>query len=149
MKKSQKIRKNAKIKNNVIIVYQGRRGHLPFAACQLHLNQQIGSRHDLYAEGVPVPLSVVGIDPDGNTVCSLACGKHSDIYSRAIEGMAEIFDLDVELINVDQSLERNYSAGSNYLKHMAVRFCPQLCKDEWIKEELRSVVKLNITGDGR
>lgn len=88
-----------------------------------------------------MPLSVIGIDTEGNTVCSLVCGKHSDIYSRAIEGMAEIFDLNVKLINVDQSLERNYPAG-NYLKHMAVRFCPQLCKDEWVKEELRSVVKL-------
>ena len=96
-----------------------------------------------------MPLSVVGIDAEGNTVCSLVCGKHSDIYSRAIEGMSEIFGLNVKLINVDQFIERNYPAGSNFLKHMAVRFCPQLCKGEWVKEELRSIVKLNITGDGR
>lgn len=149
MKESQKILRNAKIKNNVIIVYQGRQGHLPLAACQMHLNQQPGSLPGLDAQGVPVPLSVVGIDAAGNTICSLVCGKHSDIYSRAIEGMAEIFDLNVELINVDQLIERNYPAGSNYLKHMAVRFCPQLCKNEWVTEELRSIVKLNTTGDGR
>lgn len=125
----------------MIIVYQGRQGYLPLAACKIHLNQPFEPIQDLGAKAA-LPLAVVGIDQEGNTICSLVSGKHSDIYNRAIEGIAEIFGLEVELVNVDLSVEHSHFAGSgNYLRHMAVRYCPQLCKNEWITAAVRSVVK--------
>lgn len=125
----------------MIIVYQGRQSYLPLAACKMHLNQPIESIRDLQDKAA-LPLAVVGIDQEGNTICLLVSGKYSDIYNRAIEGIAEIFGLEVELLNVDLSIERSHFAGSgNYLKHMAVRYCPLLCKNEWITAEVRSAVK--------
>lgn len=125
----------------MIIVYQGRQSYLPLAACKMHLNQPLESIRDS-GDKAAVPLAVVGIDQEGNTVCSLVSGKYGDIYNRAIEGIAEIFGLEVELVNVDHSLERSHFTGSrNYLRHMAIRYCPQLCKNEWITAAIRSAIK--------
>lgn len=135
----------------MIIVYQGGQDFLPLAACYLHLDLHFKSSSLTEARWSAKPLSVIGIDKKGNTVCSLVCGKHSDIYSRAIQGVSEIFNLEVELINVDQLVAANRPKGSvNYLKFMAMRFCfcPQLF-NSWFIEDLRSIMQQHgrVKGD--
>lgn len=126
----------------MIIIYQGGQDFLPLAACCLHLDLHFKSCSLTEARWSAKPLSVIGIDNKGNTVCLLVCGKHSDIYSRAIQGMSEIFNLEVELINVDQLVAVNRPKGgvNNYLKFMAMRFCPQLFSS-WFIEDLRFIMQ--------
>ncbi|SDF26008.1 hypothetical protein [Sporolituus thermophilus] len=88
----------------MIIIYHGRRQLLPLVACYLHLGreQDVGLilRRAKLQQNIQ-PFTIIGTDSNGNIVCCLAYGSYGGIYCRAVQGIAQIFSVDIKLINVD------------------------------------------------
>lgn len=88
----------------MIIIYHGQRQLLPLAACYLHLGreQDVGLIFRCAKlQQNNQPFTIIGTDSNGNIVCCLAYGHYGGVYCRALQGIAQIFSVDIELIDVD------------------------------------------------
>ena len=110
-----------------IVIYQSCHFHLPLAASHLHFLPQDGrkSQSDIDLWRRPATLfSVIGIDKNNRVVCTLATGRYNRLYQHSIAGLARIFDLRVELVDLDSLTGNAWPRLSlPYIKMLLGRFC--------------------------
>ena len=108
------------------VIYQSCCFHLPLAASHLHFLRQEGrelSDIDLWRRPATI-FSVMGIDKDDRVVCALVTGRYNRLYQQAIAGLARIFDLRVELVDLDSLTANAWPRLSlPYIKMLLGRFC--------------------------
>ena len=137
-KTDKKIHPKKTSKNNVIIIYQGGRSYLPLAVCHLHFHKDVAipppPSVDWWHRD-QLPLSVIGIDRYGNMVCALVTGRYGAVYQRAIEGIADIFDIEVTVIDIDKLVFNSLPIMSLlYLKLALSRAFPRYCGSAFIND---------------
>lgn len=92
----------------MLIIYKGSRPLFPLLACDIHLEKQSEATETialLYKsdwDWRSEPMKIVGIDNLGHKICCLVHGKYGEMYDRALSGIADIFQLDRRIIDVDQ-----------------------------------------------
>lgn len=130
----------------MIIIYHGKGGYLPQIACQIHL-----SRHGRIANNQPEAIGLsgmsatflsAGVDTSGNIVCCLVTGATSDIYRRAIQGIGQIFQVDIILVDVDRLCALSDCGG--VLKILGKWF-PGMFEPYFV-EQMNKVMKNNTIG---
>lgn len=107
----------------MIIIYYHSKCILPQIACKIHLA--------LPQEYTPArqqsPLTVMGIDKRGNTVCCLAYGRYRTVYLRAVKGISHMFHIHLCLIDVYTLLLTNGKMNLTLkIKIRLANFCPEL-----------------------
>lgn len=107
----------------MIIIYKGSTPYLPIAACQAHLG------HSRYLQQTTADkLTIWGTDRKTNVVCSLVTGKYGSLYVRVIKGLAQIFGIDVMIIDMDCLIERRL----NFLTRLVAKFLPGSWLFTWL-----------------
>ena len=110
-----------------IVIYQSCCFHLPLAASHLHFfrhdGKELQSDIDLWRRRATL-FSVIGIDKDNRIVCALVTGRYNRLYQQAIAGLARIFDLRVELVDLDSLTANAWPRLSlPYIKMLLGRLC--------------------------
>ena len=109
-----------------IVIYQSCWFHLPLAASHLHFfcqdGKELQSDIDLWRRRATL-FSVIGIDKDNRIVCALVTGRYNRLYQQAIAGLSRIFDLRVELVDLDSLTANAWPRMSlPYIKMLLGRF---------------------------
>ena len=96
-------------------MYIGSHSYLPLTASYLHFQQreiEFSFPSPQWWHRTPSHFHIIGADGDGNMVCTLATGRYGLVYLRALSGIAEMFHLPVQTIDVDQLVRTNCSRWS-------------------------------------
>lgn len=130
----------------MIIIYHGKGGYLPQIACQIHLSHH-GRRVNNYPEAIGSPCMSAaffsaGVDASDNIICYLVTGAASDIYRRAIQGIGQIFKVDIILVDVDRLCALSDCGG--VIKFLAKWF-PGMFKP-YFEKQMNKVIKSNTLG---
>ena len=122
----------------MIIIYQGRQSYLPLAVCHLHFHNDVAvppSPSTEWWQRDQLPLSIIGIDRHGHMVCALVTGRYGAVYQRAIEGVADIFDIEVAVIDIDKLVFKSLPIMSMlYLKLVLSRAFPRYWGSAFIND---------------
>lgn len=112
----------------MIIIYKGTKPYLPITACQIHLRKII-VRHPQKFTNSPInQLMVWGTDNAANVVCCLVPGRYGDLYTRAINSMAQVFGIDLRIIDIDKLVDRHL----NWLEKVIIKYCPNSPLFTWV-----------------
>lgn len=93
-----------------IYLYHANSPYLPLVACTLHLDLGLDSS-GLMIDGLRrdwdnEPLFVAGMDRRGAVVCSLAHGRRRELYSRTMEGLSELFGINLVRLDLDGAISK-------------------------------------------
>lgn len=131
----------------MIIIYRGCKPFLPLAACHLHLHfktPESVTPPTSWCKHIKVPLSVVGVDSKGHIICGLITGRHGDIFERALLGIAELFDIHLSVINVDQLVLNCIAPWSIFYIKLAIANYYPGYQGKFFDTELRPILKESL-----